>query len=169
MNIFVKGESPEILLEIPPYRRPSLNALFKKLWMRTRWFLTEAVPWLFFGILLVNVLEIFGILKFIGNLSSPVIVGLFGLPSAAVGALIVGFLRKDLAVGMLVPLVASGEMSVMQLVISSVILIIYFPCAATFTTLFKELGAKDMALSVMIMIATVLIVGTVLRILLIGF
>ncbi|ODS35902.1 ferrous iron transporter B [Candidatus Altiarchaeales archaeon WOR_SM1_SCG] len=169
MNIFVKGESPEILLEIPPYRRPSLNSLFKKLWMRTRWFLTEAVPWLFFGILLVNILEIFGILKFIGNLSSPVIVGLFGLPSAAVGALIVGFLRKDLAVGMLVPLVASGEMSVMQLVIASVILIIYFPCAATFTTLFKELGARDMALSVMIMIATVLIVGTVLRILLIGF
>ncbi|PKP51196.1 MAG: ferrous iron transporter B, partial [Candidatus Altiarchaeales archaeon HGW-Altiarchaeales-3] len=96
MNILVKGESPEILLEIPPYRRPSYNALFKKLWMRVRWFLTEAIPWLFFGILLVNILEILGLLEFIGNLASPVIVGLFGLPQAAVGALIVGFVRKDL-------------------------------------------------------------------------
>jgi ferrous iron transport protein B len=169
LNLFVKGESPEILLEIPPYRMPSLNALFKKLWMRVRWFLTEAIPWLFFGILLVNIMELLGILEFIGNLTSPVIVGLFGLPAAAIGALIVGFLRKDLAVGMLIPLVASGEMNAMQLVIASVILVIYFPCAATFAMLFRELGARDMAFSVLIMLVTVLIVGTVLRLLLIGF
>jgi len=169
LNLFVKGESPEILLEIPPYRMPSLNALFKKLWMRVRWFLTEAIPWLFFGILLVNIMEILGILEFIGNLSSPVIVGLFGLPAAAIGALIVGFLRKDLAVGMLIPLVVSGEINTAQLVIASVILVIYFPCAATFAMLFKELGIRDMALSVLIMLITVLAVGAVLRLLLIGF
>ena len=167
MNLLVKGESPEILLEIPPYRRPSLNALFKKLWMRVRWFITEAIPWLFFGIVLVNILDALGILEFVGNLASPVIVGLFGLPAAAIGALIVGFLRKDLAVGMLVPLAVSGEMNIMQLVIASVILVIYFPCAATFATLFKELGIKDMFLAVGIMLTTVLIVGTILRIILI--
>jgi len=169
MNLFVKGESPEILLEIPPYRRPSLNALFKKLWMRIRWFLTEAIPWLFLGIILVNILYALGILEFIGNLTSPVVVDLFGLPAAAIGALIIGFLRKDLAVGMLIPLIVSGEMNAMQLVIASVILVIYFPCAATFAMLFKELGTRDMFLSVGIMLTTVLIVGTVLRILLIGF
>jgi len=114
-------------------------------------------------------MEILGILEFIGNLTSPIIVGLFGLPAAAIGALIVGFLRKDLAVGMLIPLVVSGEMNAMQLVIASVILVIYFPCAATFAMLFKELGIRDMTLSVLIMLATVLIVGTVLRLLLIGF
>lgn len=169
MNRFVRGESPEILLEIPPYRRPALNALFKKLWMRARWFLTEAIPWLFLGILLVDVMEILGILEFIGGLTSPVIVGLFGLPAAAIGALIVGFLRKDLAVGMLVPLVVVGEMDAAQLVIASVILVIYFPCAATFAMLLKELGIKDMAFSVLIMLITVLMVGTVLRLLLLGF
>lgn len=168
MNTFVKGESPEILLEIPPYRTPSFKALSKKLWMRVRWFLFEAIPWLFFGIFLVNILEVFGILEFIGNLASPVIVGLFGLPAAAIGALVVGFLRKDIAVGMLIPLVTSGEMSAMQLVVAAVILVMYFPCAATFATLLKELGFKDMALSVLIMLTTVLIVGTTLRILLIG-
>ena len=169
LNLVVKGESPEILLEIPPYRKPVLNAIFKKLWMKVRWFLTEATPWLFIGILLLHILEIFGILEFIGNLASPVITGLFGLPKAAVGALIVGFLRKDLAVGMLIPLIASGEMSAAQLVIAAVILVIYFPCAATFAILFKELGVRDMALSVLVMIITALTVGTVLRILLIGF
>ena len=44
LNKFVKGESPEIFLEIPPYRRPSIRLIGKKTWMRIRWFLTEAIP-----------------------------------------------------------------------------------------------------------------------------
>ena len=32
LSIFTKGRSPEILLEIPPYRRPHLRSVFKKLW-----------------------------------------------------------------------------------------------------------------------------------------
>ncbi|MCK4784029.1 MAG: ferrous iron transporter B, partial [Desulfobacteraceae bacterium] len=38
LNKFVKGESPEIFLEIPPYRRPNLKTTLKKTWMRVRWF-----------------------------------------------------------------------------------------------------------------------------------
>ena len=170
MSKLIKGEKDEgeILLEIPPYRRPRFRAVLKKLWMRIRMFLTEAIPWLLVGILLVNVLYYWGVLDFIGDVSSPVIVGLFGLPKVAVLALIVGFLRKDLAVGTLIPLVTSGVMDGMQLVIASVILVIYFPCYTTFVVMLRELGVRDMMLSVGIMLSTVLVVGTVLRVLLIG-
>ncbi|MCK4399308.1 MAG: ferrous iron transporter B, partial [Methanophagales archaeon] len=171
MSRLIKGEKDEgeILLEIPPYRRPRIRAVLKKLWMRIRMFLTEAIPWLLVGVLLVNVLYYWGVLDFIGDVSSPVIVGLFGLPKVAVLALIVGFLRKDLAVGTLIPLVTSGVMDGMQLVIASVILVIYFPCYTTFVVMLRELGVRDMMLSVGIMLSTVLIVGTVLRMVLIGF
>ena len=170
MSKLIKGEKDEgeILLEIPPYRRPRICAVLKKLWMRIRMFLTEAIPWLLVGVLLVNVLYYWGVLDFIGDVSSPVIVGLFGLPKVAVLALIVGFLRKDLAVGTLIPLVTSGVMDGMQLVIASVILVIYFPCYTTFVVMLRELGLRDMMLSVGIMLSTVLVVGTVLRVLLIG-
>jgi ferrous iron transport protein B len=92
MNRFVRGEKDEgeMLLEIPPYRRPRIGAVLKKLWMRIRMFLTEAIPWLMLGILLINVLYYWGVLDLIGDVSSPVIVGLFGLPKEAVLALIVG-------------------------------------------------------------------------------
>jgi len=47
LNRTTRGECPELFLDIPPYRRPSLLAITKKTWMRVRWFLSEAVPFLF--------------------------------------------------------------------------------------------------------------------------
>ncbi len=164
LNRFIKGESPEIFLEIPPYRRPSFKATFKKTWMRIRWFLKEAIPYLFVGVLIINVLYVIGILQWFGNAISPVMEGLFGLPGDASIALITGFLRKDLAVGMLISL----NMAPLQLVIAVTMLTIYFPCVATFAVLIKELGIKDMLKSAAIMVGVAIIVGFLLRIILLG-
>jgi len=65
---------------------------------------------------------------------------------------------------MLLPL----KMKAMQLVIAATILTIYFPCVATFAVLVKELGIKDMLKATMIMIATAIMVGGTMKILLIG-
>jgi len=164
LNRFIKGESPEIFLEIPSYRRPSFKATFKKTWMRIRWFLKEAIPYLFLGVLIINVLYAIGVLQWFGNAVSPIMVGLFGLPGDASIALITGFLRKDLAVGMLVSL----NMAPLQLVIAVTMLTIYFPCVATFAVLVKELGIKDMIKSAALMIGVAVIVGFSLRIILLG-
>ena len=164
LNRIIRGESPEIFLEIPPYRRPSALATLKKTWMRMRWFLKDAIPWLFLGVILVNVLYSLGFIDWIGNLFAPVIEGVLGLSRGATTALLVGFLRKDLAVGMLLPL----NMTPYQLVIAATILTIYFPCVATFTVLLRELGLKDMIKSTLIMVLTALTVGGILRLILIG-
>jgi len=162
LNRILKGESPEIFVDIPPYRVPYMKAVAKKIWMRVKWFLKEAVPFVLLGVLIVNVLYTLGIIQLMGRFTAPIVTGLFGLPQETVGALLIGFLRKDVAVGMLVPL----GLSLRQLIIASVILAIYFPCVATFTTLAKELGLKDMLKSVAIMVALTLIVGTFLNLIL---
>ncbi len=162
MNKLVKGTSPEIFTEIPPYRIPYFKSLLKKLLMRIIWFIKEAVPYVLLGVLVINILYVLHIIDFIGNLASPIFTGLMGLPKETVGALIVGFLRKDVAVGMLVPL----GLSMKQMIISSVILTMYFPCIATFTVLLKELGAKDMAKSAAIMMISTLVVGSILNLIL---
>lgn len=160
----IKGESPELFCEIPPYHRPSGRAVMKKTWMRIRSFLIEAIPFVFLGVVLVNILYITGIIDILGDILSPVVSGIWGLPQAAAGALLIGFLRKDVAVGMLVPL----DMSPQQLVIAVTILTIYFPCVATFVVLFRELGIRDLIRSTLLMIFTALIVGGVMRIILLG-
>ncbi len=67
LNRFVQGECPEIFLEIPPYRKPSLRPIGKKTWMRIRWFLAEAIPWLFLGVVLVNLLYAVGFIEWLGH------------------------------------------------------------------------------------------------------
>jgi len=163
-NKTVKGESPEIFLEIPPYRIPYFRSLAKKIWIRIKWFLKEAVPFVLLGVLIVNLLYTFGIIQFAGKITAPVVTRVLGLPQEAVGALIVGFLRKDVAIGMLMPL----GLTVKQLVIASVVLAMYFPCVATFTTLVKELGVVDMLKSAAIMIVSSLVVGGLLNLILPG-
>ncbi len=162
LNKFMKGNSPEIFMEIPPYRIPYFKAVLKKLWMRTRSFVTTALPYVLLGVFFVNILYSFGIISFIGNFTAPVIVNVIGLPKEAIGALIIGFLRKDVAVGMLLPL----GLTLKQLIIASVVLTMYFPCVATFVVLIRELGIKDMIKSAFVMIITTLIVGGILNLIL---
>ncbi|MGC9308783.1 MAG: FeoB small GTPase domain-containing protein [Thermoplasmatota archaeon] len=160
----VAGESPEIFMEIPPYRRPSLSAITTKTWMRIRGFLAEAIPFLFLGVFLINILYSAGVLQWLGDVFSPFTHGWLGLPSDASTALLIGFLRKDLAIGMLLSL----DMGALQLVIAAVVLTIYFPCVATFAVMLRELGLRDLFKAAAIMLVTATLVGGLLRIVLLG-
>jgi len=162
LNKVIKGASPEILLEVPPYRVPQVRAVLKKLWMRIYGFVREAVPYVLLGVVVVNILYILGVIDFLSGFFAPVLSGLWGLPEEAISALLVGFLRKDVAIGMLGPL----GLSTKQLVVGCVVLAIYFPCVATFTILVKELGLKDMAKAALLMITTAVIVGGILNLVL---
>lgn len=159
LNRILKGYSPEFMLEIPPYRIPPLATLMHKLFFRIKGFLVEAVPVILLGVLVVNILLYFHLFDYITNIFAPVIEGLFGLPKSAIVALVIGFLRKDVAVGMLMPL----GLSLKQLFIAAVLLAISFPCIATFMVLLKELGVKYLIKAILIMVLASLVVGTILN------
>jgi len=159
MAKFVRGESPEIFTEIPPYRFPYFTSLFKKVWMRVQWFLKEALPFVLLGVLLVNLLYTFGVIDFLSRIFGPGLSKILGLPPAAIAALLIGFLRKDVAVGMLAPL----GLSMGQLITASVVLTMYFPCVATFVVLTRELGFRDMLKSAIIMVVSAFFVGWILN------
>ncbi len=156
------GEAPEIFVEIPPYRMPYAKAVAQKVWLRTRQFITEAVPYVLLGIFIVNVLYVLHIIQFLGNLLSPVVTRLWGLPAEAIAALLIGFLRKDVAIGMLAPL----GLTLKQLIIACTVLTVYFPCAATFAILLREFGLRRMAKAALLMTAVALAVGALLNVIL---
>jgi len=162
LNKLIPGFSPELLLEIPSYRMPPLKVLFNKLRWRIRGFLVDAIPVMLAGVFVINILIFLGAFEFIANLTAPVVTGLFGLPKQAVVAIVIGFLRKDIAIGMLGPL----GLSVKQLIVSSVVLSMFFPCIATFAIMIKELGLKDMLKASAIMVTVALTVGTLLNVIL---
>ena len=162
LNRAVKGFSPELLIEIPPYRLPSGQAVLRKLWMRIRGFLREAIPIILGAVAVINILYAFGIFNAVVNFAAPVVTNILGLPKEAVTAIAIGFLRKDVALGMLAPLALTTK----QLIIGSVVLSTFFPCIATFVVLLRELKVTNMLKSVGIMITAALIVGGVLNLVL---
>ncbi len=159
MAKYVSGESPEIFTEIPPYRIPYFKVLLKKVWLRVSWFLKEALPFVLIGVLIVNLFYFFGFVDFLGKFFGSFLTRILGLPPEAVAALFIGFLRKDVAIGMLAPL----GLSMGQLITASVVLTMYFPCVATFVVLFKELGFWDTLKSSVIMVSSAVFVGWILN------
>ena len=162
LNLTVKGFSPELLIEIPPYRLPSARILASKLWMRILGFLKEAIPVVMLGIFVITILYALNVFDYIANFAAPVVSGLLGLPSDATAALVIGFLRKDMAVGMLGALSLSAN----QLVVGSVVLAMFFPCIASFVVLARELRLKGILAATGIMIAASLVVGSLLNLIL---
>lgn len=160
LNYLLPGYSNDLLIEIPSLRLPIVGIVFKKLFMRVTNFLKEAIPFVLLGVLAVNILYALGFFDLLTVILGPLFSTLFGLPEDVISALLMGFLRKDLAMGMLAPL----DLTVKQLVVSSTILTVYFPCVATFIVLFRELGLKDMLKAATVMVITAITVGTVLNI-----
>ncbi len=162
LSKFRKGATPELFIEIPPYRFPTLRIISKKLFFRVKGFLLEAVPIVWGGIVIVNLLYSLNIFQYLANFTAPVITKLMGLPKNAVIAIVMGFLRKDIAMGMLL----INPMTLKQSFIAVVVLAMTFPCIATFVVLWKELGWKNTIYSVLTMLLTAVLTGSILNLLL---
>ncbi len=130
-----------------------------KLWIRTSKFLLVAVPFVLLGCLIVGLMYLTGAMDWLVAVFGPLLMGWFGVPSETVAPLIAGFLRKDLAVGMIGGLMEQGIMTTFQVFTSVVLLCIYFPCLATFALMIKEENWKELLGSLASLVAMVFIYG----------
>jgi ferrous iron transport protein B len=101
LNRAVKGFNPELLIEIPPYRLPPWRVIGEKLWLRVSGFMKEALPIVLGTVLVVNILYTLGDFNAIADITAPILTGLWGLPKETIAPLVLGVLRKDVAMGVL--------------------------------------------------------------------
>ena len=159
LNKIWPGESPEILMDVPPYQAPVWSNILRKTWARTRHFLLIAVPFFLLGCAIVMVLYATGAMDALASALQPFLVGVFGVPADATASLVVGFLRKDLAIGLL-PIEAMTNYQVFK---SVVLLTIYFPCLATFAMVLRELNWKEILSTLGFLVVCILVFGGVLN------
>lgn len=159
MNLFAKGFSPEMILEVPPLRLPSPKVFLKKYWIRVWLFMKEGVPIELAGVFIATVLYYIGLFEYVARIAAPIVKGVWGLPTDAITALVIGFLRKDLAIGMF----GSMDLTTHQLVVGSAVLAMFFPCIASFVVILRELGLKLLALSTLVMIVVAIVSGGLLN------
>jgi ferrous iron transport protein B len=136
------GERSDFILELPPIRLPRLDNILIKTLARLEWYLKEVLPLFVIGTLILFALDKTGLLVIVQQIASPVVVGMLGLPAAAAGAFLIGFLRRDYGAAGLFALALAGQMTPHQVLISLIVITLFIPCIANVLIIVKEYGAK---------------------------
>jgi ferrous iron transport protein B len=151
------------VLELPPLRVPSLRNILVKTVARLEWYLKEVVPLFVVATAVLFVLDETGSLAVIERALSPVVVGWLGLPAAATGVLLIGFLRRDYGAAGLFALASAGALSPAQVLVSLVVITLFVPCFATILIIVREQGAKVAAAVVGFVFPFAIFVGGLLH------
>ena len=169
LSWLILEKSPGMILEVPPYRVPTLKTMLQKTWFRAKEFVIEAWPLLIGGSVVLALAERLNVAVYFNNLTRPV-TWLLGLPSEVGVPLIFGVLRKELSMIMLRQALDTMDISTaltpIQMVTFTIFVVFYIPCLATLAALRRELNRQDMiviaGLSVVIALSTALFVRGVL-------
>jgi len=147
LSRLLKGRSPGLILEIPTLELPAPRTLIAKTWLNLKEFLVIAWPVLVVSSLILSLLEWAGASEFINAALAPLTVWILGLPAVVGMTLIFGIMRKELTLVMLMQAVGTNHvnqvLSVEQLVVFTLFVVFYVPCAATVAAMAREVGWKD--------------------------
>ena len=164
LHKMLPGESPGLVMEMFPFRIPSISSSLKKTWFRFKDFAFIAFPFVVGGSFVMGALFETGYLQAIINPLQPAVSLVLGLPAVAGVTLILGIVRKELALELLIALAVAQYgaaaknllvfMTPLQIFVFALVLTIYVPCVATVAVLGRELGWKN---AILIMIFTIIL------------
>jgi len=152
LNRVIPGSASDLLMEIFPFRVPTPRTVLRKTWVRVREFVFVAVPIVLAGSVILGGLYETGLIQAAVRPLAPVVEGWLGLPAVAGLTLVFAFLRKELALQLLVALAvvqfgrgAENLLSFMnrdQLFTYALVNTLYVPCIATAAVLARALGRR---------------------------
>lgn len=155
--------SPGIIMDVPPLRRPYPGLVAKKVWWRLNEFLTFAWPVIAISSLVLAFLAHVGIDRVVNGILAPITTGILNLPDATGITLFLGIFRKELTLLMLNQALGTGDVATIlssaQILVLVVFTVLYIPCIATISTLWKEGGWKVALYSVMLNTTIALVVA----------
>lgn len=155
----LKNENSVFVVELPPYRIPSLRTLWRSTWEKGKGFLKKAGTFIFAGSVLIWLLNYAGptgfdvpmgqsFLAIIGGFLAPILAPLgFGTWQAG-ATLIPGFLAKEVIISTMAIIYSVSENSLTQIVTQfytplsayafMLFILLYIPCLATVAAIRKE-------------------------------
>jgi len=153
----------ELLMEMPDYKTPNFKTIILQTWFRLKEFIFIAGPLVIISGLIINAFYQTGSIFKIAEFLSPITVKWLGLPQIAGNLLIFGILRKELILLMLATLLGTTNFSQVlnpnQMIVLSLVSMLYIPCIATIAALKKEFGWKKSLDITIFKIAFAIIVG----------
>jgi ferrous iron transport protein B len=163
LNKLHPSTSPGIIMEIPEYRLPSAKVVWSQAWYRFKDFLTLGVPLIVIGSALIETLRVFNIIDHLTSALTPLTVTWLGLPAFTGVLLIFGILRKEANLALLITFAGGAQIASiitpLQMVVFSIVILLYIPCISTIAVLIKETGWKMTALMVIFEVGLALLIG----------
>ncbi|HJV16362.1 MAG TPA: ferrous iron transport protein B, partial [Bacillales bacterium] len=160
----LKSETSLFVIELPPYRVPQFQSLWRSTWDKGKGFVKKAGTFIFAGSVFIWLLSYIGpgglkvdmdhsYLAAIGNVIAPILEPLgFGTWQAA-ASLITGFLAKESIISTMNIIYFVPEGGSLQGLLTDyytplaaysfmVFILLYIPCLATVATIYKETASK---------------------------
>ena len=134
LNRYIEGTRAETLMEIPDLLLPRFEVVAKKLWLRLKLYVTDGALPMIFAVAVASVLYETGLMAAFGRAISPLVTLWLRLPEEAAAPLVLGILRRELAVLPLLDL----DLSTLQLFTGAVVGLFYVPCIAIVATVARE-------------------------------
>jgi ferrous iron transport protein B len=133
-------------MDVPPLRRPYPAIIIRKVWIRLREFLVVAWPVIAVSSTLLAFLTFYGADAYINRALKPLTTWVMRLPEQTGIPIFYGVFRKELALAMLTTAFGTTDLGTVldrgQLLVLTVFSVLYIPCIATLTTLWKEGGGR---------------------------
>ncbi len=155
MDRIKREPMPLTLTELPEMLAPNPALVGKKLLFRVRHYVKDGAIPMVIAIVVTAFLYEFGILDVAGRAMAPVVSGWLRLPEEAATPLIIGIVRRELAV---LPLI-DMNLSTVQLFTGAVVALFYVPCVAMIATLAKEFNAKVAVGTLLFTTTTAIVIG----------
>lgn len=169
LNRTLPGSSSGLVMEVFPFRMPHLSSMLRKTWVRFKGFLIVALPVVTIGSMILGALYETDAVWILVNPTAPLIEGFLGLPLVAGVCLLLGILRKELTIQLLlaIAVVQYGPaaanllafMAPLQIFVFALVVTLYFPCIATAAVMVKELGWTTTLLSMALTVSIAFLVG----------
>lgn len=134
----IKGKTEPMVIEIPNLLLPERKSYFRKLKMRMKHFFYDAEVPMLIGVVIAALVVETGVLVTISEVIEPLVVNWLGLPKEASLSLILGIIRRELAVLPLMEMNLNG----LQMFVGSVVALFYIPCLSVVAILIEEFNVK---------------------------
>jgi ferrous iron transport protein B len=159
----VPGEPTALIMEMHDYRWPHIQTILKQTWFRVAEFIKIAFPLIIVGSFVLKLADVSGVLETVAAVLSPVTVVWLGLPVITGITLIFGVLRKELTLIMLATLLGTTNFALaltpVQMVVFTLVAMLYIPCIATIAALVREFGWKKSLFITVFEVAFAILVG----------
>ncbi|MCL1904787.1 MAG: ferrous iron transport protein B [Methanomassiliicoccaceae archaeon] len=164
MNRWMRYEPTSLAMEIPDLTAPSLKNVLFKTWNRCKDFFLLAFPLLVIGSIILEILLVYNVLDAMVEPFSFITVTMLGLPSIVIIAFIMGIVRKEMALGMLIILAGTEDLTIFmspgQFLVFGMVMAVYIPCIATMAVVWREFGLRNTIMMCGTSLIVALFIGT---------